>query len=80
MSDEVGRELKASELKAGEIVVIEPPGHSAMITMWVGEVREDTVVFYSGVKNWHVMNFVRDDAVYDDQGRWVHVYEYLGET
>lgn len=83
-ASEVGRRLKASELKPRTIVVIAPPGRDAHITMWVFLVDNDQVTFRAhavpGVETWTVINFVRDDGeLIDDQGRIVRVYEYLGE-
>lgn len=53
---EMGRELRASELKAGMIVFIEPPMPEDQprlaFTMWVVAVLPDSdlVVFFSGVE------------------------------
>lgn len=80
MSDEIGRQLRLDELQPKRIVVIAHPGRpGAFMTMWVEEVADDHVVFFSGVMNWHVMIFVRDGELFDDQDRVVRVFEYLGE-
>jgi hypothetical protein len=78
---EIGRELKASELKPDMIVIIAPPGNSnVMVTMWVSEVDAKVVDFYAGEMRWHVLNFIQPDgSITDDQGRLVRVYEYLGQ-
>lgn len=79
--NEVGRELKASELRPKSVVVINPPGHPhAFLTMWVRDVTPKWVEFYAGELRWHVVNFVQPDgSIHDDQHRTVHVFEYLGE-
>lgn len=83
MSDEIGRELRASDLKPRTIVVVKPPDpqeRNAHMTFWVRAVEPAYVVFYSAVLHWAVINFRGpDDTVVDDQGRQVHVFEYLGE-
>lgn len=77
---EVGRELNAKELTPKKIVVIQPPGRNQFLTMWVDLVTPELVSFYAGVMKWTVINFVRPDGtICDDQGRQVHVFEYLGE-
>jgi hypothetical protein len=80
LEDEVGRELKASELKPRTVVIIRPPGQNVLITMWVKGIDTKLVVFYSGDLRWGVINFIQPDgSIHDDQGRVVRVYEYLGE-
>ena len=83
MSDEIGRELLASDLKPKTIVVVKPPDRldrEVYMTFWVTQVTDDFVVFHSAVKHWSVINFRGpNDTVIDDQGRQVHVFEYLGE-
>lgn len=83
---EMGRELRASELKAGMIVFIEPPipedQPRLAFTMWVVAVLPDSdlVVFFSGVEKRHVGNFITpEDGLVDGKGREVRVFEYLGE-
>lgn len=78
---EVGRPLRADELKQRQIVVIAPPGQpGVLLTMWVVEVRRNLVVFWSGELRIHVINLVRDNGeIIDDQARVVRVFEYLGE-
>jgi hypothetical protein len=80
---EIGRELKASELRIHSVVVITPPGHPEIgMTMWVRSIEPDfkLVEFYSAVKKWSVINLIQpDDTIQDDQGRTVRVFEYLGK-
>lgn len=79
--NEIGRELKASELTPRTVVVIVTPGRGVMMTMWVLSLSEKLVEFYSGELKWTVLNFIEPDgSIRDDQGRVVHVYEYLGEV
>lgn len=78
--NEIGRELKASELVPATVVAIQPPEQDAYLTFWVSEVTADTAMFFAGVANWYVLNFVRPDGtIWDDKGRQVHVFEYLGK-
>ena len=79
--DEIGRPLRADELKPKQIVAIAPPGHPGMLlTMWVEEVRDNLVVFFAGEINVHVINIIRQDGeLVDDADRVVRVFEYLGE-
>lgn len=90
-SKEQGRELKAMELKAGQIVVIQPvvPPHlkdriGRMVSLTMNVLHVDTqnsmVTFDAPVMRMTVLNFF-DDAgnIFDDRGDPVHVYEYLGE-
>lgn len=80
-ANEIGRELKASELKPRTVAVIAPPGKDMMVTMWVRTVDTEIVTFYAGELSWTVVNFVQPDgSIHDDLGRVVRVYEYLGEV
>lgn len=77
---EIGRELTISDLKPETVVVIKPPGKNVSITMWIEAVGPNTVTFFSGTLGWHVINFIRDGQIFDDQNRVVQVFEYLGEV
>lgn len=79
---EIGRPLKADELRAGMIVVVRPPGASnnLAVTVWVEEVSEDWVAFFSGIMQWHVVcRRHPDGTITDDKERLVQIFEYLGE-
>jgi hypothetical protein len=77
---EIGRELQVADLKPRQIVVIAPPGRDDVrMTMWVEAVGAETVTFFSGAMKWHVINFIRDGGLVDDQDRPVRVFEYLGQ-
>ena len=82
LNEETGRELKATDLRPRTIVVIQPPGKTFAITMWVDFVDTERrlVTFHSEVMHWVVLNsYDEDGVIHDDQGRVVRVYEYLGE-
>ena len=80
---EVGRELKADELKAKTIVVIRAEHRPDIaVTMWVKEVGDSIVWLYAGSGNVHRhLGLFRqlDGTLRDDAGRMIHVYEYLGK-
>jgi hypothetical protein len=79
--EEVGRELKADDLKERQVVVIAPPGYNLICTMWVEHIDAQIVVFWSNILRWHVINFRKPDGtIVDDQNRPVKVFEYLGEV
>ena len=83
-AEEMGRELRVTELKPGTIVVLkclEGPGHAA-ITSWVDKVYDDTVIFWMGKLSMYlVLRRVgpEREQITDDAGRLLRVYEYLGE-
>jgi hypothetical protein len=81
-TNEVGRELKASELNPGTVVIVAPSCHpGAMLTVWVKAVDSKLVVFYAGELNLHIINFVQPDgSIQDDHGTVIRVYEYLGQA
>jgi hypothetical protein len=78
---EIGRELRASDLRPNTVVVVRPPGHDDLsITLWVSAVTQDSVTFFAGDLNWMVINLVRPDGtIVDDKERVVRVFEYLGK-
>ena len=79
--DEIGRQLKAHDLKERQVVVIEPPGYNLVCTMWVEHIDADIVVFWSSIFRWHIVNFRKPDGtIVDDQDRQVFVFEYLGKV
>jgi hypothetical protein len=78
--DEIGRELKASELTPQKVYVVKPPNKPYM-TLWVLSIDEHLVEFLAGELHWHILNFIQPDgSIHDDQGREVKVFEYLGEV
>jgi hypothetical protein len=81
-TNEIGRELKASELVPRTVVILEKPGHP-FVTWWVLHVFPDYVVFTSGVlRGYFVAHRTGPDLeeITDDTGRPMKVYEYLGEV
>lgn len=79
-NSEIGRELSVGELTPGQVVVIAPPGRTERITIWVESVDPEMVVFFAGELNIRVINFIKDGQIFDDRGRVVRVFEYLGEV
>lgn len=79
-NSEIGREFSVGELTPGQVVVIAPPGRRERITIWVESVDPEMVVFFAGALNIHVINFIKDGQIFDERGRVVRVFEYLGEV
>lgn len=81
MQTEIGRELKASELKPRTVVVLEKPGRPRA-TVWVVQVRKRFVHFRAGVTQMEL--FLRrtgpDLEGLADEELPMKVYEYLGEV
>lgn len=78
---EIGRELKASELQEGTVIIgIKDCGHNHAATIWVIKVMPAYVILYAGEVGLNVV-LVRtpEDTLVDDTGAQVHTYEYLGE-
>ena len=79
MEEEIGRELKASELKVGTVVVVFPPNAPMAFSVWVIAAEQDYVVFYAGDWGMSVMNFITpQDTLIDGASRPIKVCEYLG--
>lgn len=87
--DEIGRELKPSELKVNTVVVVKPPtperfgSKEFYITVWVTvvDLEGKLVAFTAGVLRNTILNRITDEGIIvDDQDREVKVYEYLGEV
>jgi hypothetical protein len=80
MVNEIGRELKANELKVKTIVVLSKVGRPSA-TYWVSGIGQDYVMFYAGLLNMTLIAYLREDGTLaDDSGIQLHVYEYLGEV
>jgi hypothetical protein len=81
MMNEVGRELKVSELKPKTVVVVAKQLRPAA-TVWVVEIHPEYVHFRAGSIN---MEFLAArtgpdlEQITDDSGLPMRVYEYLGE-
>jgi hypothetical protein len=81
MTKEIGRELKVSELVPRTVVVVNKGGKAA--TMWVVEVAESHVHFYSGVVH---TDFIASrtgpdrERITDDTNSPMRIFEYLGEA
>lgn len=83
MSEEVGRELKVSELKPRTVVVLSMDHHPMATTWWVAEILDEFVVFTSGELR---TDFAAKrtgtglEQLADNTGKPLHVHEYLGEV
>lgn len=79
--EEIGRELKADELRPGTIVFTNPEHRPhVFLTMWVDIVSDAMVWFYAGVTKVHLGLFRHPDGTLrDDAGREIRIFEYLGE-
>jgi len=75
---EIGRELKASELREMAIVWVTKENRNSIATMWVKTITPEMVVLYAGVTNMHLVLYRHGDDLRDEQER-MHVYQYLGK-
>jgi hypothetical protein len=79
---EMGRQLRADELKVKAVVVVRRADREIAATLWVQAVNENSVVFLAGA-TWPRVHFMatrhEDGTLTDDTGKQVLVYEYLGE-
>lgn len=78
---EIGRELKASELKIHSVVFVNKT--TDFITMWVESVEDDYVIFRVAVLKdtfkAHRIGENREEFT-DESGSRLHVYEYFGSA
>ena len=82
MSEEIGRELKASELKPGVIVVLMKDGSAMAITIWVSRVTENRAEFEArslGMTLALARTGEDCERLADNAGVRIRAYEYLGE-
>ena len=81
--DEMGRQLRADELREKTVVVVRREDRDLAATMWVEAVHDNAVVFLAGA-TWPRIHFMatrhEDGTLTDDTGKQVLVYEYLGEV
>jgi hypothetical protein len=75
--NEMGRELKASELQVGTVVIITKEGRNGATTQWVKDISDQGVIFYAGVLNLYSLFFCVGEELHDEDAR-LHVYQYLG--
>jgi hypothetical protein len=81
LSAEMGRELRASELKEKTVVLIGHDTCKAYATVWVEMVDKRFVAFRMGELNTTFFAFRNpDDTLRDDSGKHIRVYEFLGEV
>jgi hypothetical protein len=81
MVNEIGRELKANELKLKMIVIVVGEHKpNVLVSMWVAAVGPDSVTFFAGeIKTYFIASIREDGSLADDVGRVIHCFEYLGE-
>jgi len=81
MENEIGRELKANELKVETVVVLSREDRPSLAyTAWVDGIGQDGVSFWSGIAKTQFIAFLREDGeLVDDTGKRIIVNEYLGE-
>jgi len=78
--DEMGRELKASELQVKTVVILSRDGLRG-VTAWVSMVGADFAAFEMGeIKTTLILRRLADETLVDDTDRQVRVFEYLGEV
>ena len=83
MSNEIGRELKVSELQPRTIVLLHKEGRNAMVTMWVVAVGDVYVHFRAGAV--HTEFFAERcgptlEQITDDDHIPMKMFEYLGQA
>jgi hypothetical protein len=79
---EIGRQLTIADLAPAKVVVIKPPGSTnTFFTLRVMDIKEHCIAFVASSRelDWTVINFIQGGKIYDDRGREVLIYEYLGE-
>jgi len=78
---EIGDELSIDEVNVSQLVVIKPPNiYGFFFTAWIGELQKEWIRFDCNHIKWSIINRITPDGqILDDQGRQVHIYEYLGE-
>jgi hypothetical protein len=80
-ADEIGRPLKVSELVPETVVITHKDGRNAFVTMWVIRVSDDFVWFTMGDVGFIARRTGPDkEALADDTGTSIMIYEYLGEV
>lgn len=79
---EIGRELKATELHEGTVIVAIPPPYIMAVTVWVTDldISQGVLVVHAGTISNTIINLF-DDAgkVFDNRGMPVYIFEYKGE-
>ena len=82
MSDEIGGELKVSQLKPQTVVWLAKEGRDTIATMWVVSIGEVYVHFRAGAVN---TEFFAErcgadlETITDSHHVPMHIYEYLGQ-
>ncbi len=80
---EIGRQLRADELREMTVVCLRREDRDITATWWVESINSRAVVFLAGA-TWpriHFMAFRQaDGTLVDDTGKLMLVFEYLGEV
>ena len=81
MNEEIGRELKAHELVAQTVIVLNAEHRPEIfLTAWVEAITPNAVSFFAGLTKIHFIAGIQSDGTLkDDDGRAIKVFEYLGE-
>jgi hypothetical protein len=81
--NEMGRQLRADELREKTVVVVRREDSDLAATVWVEAVVHNAVIFLAGA-TWPRIHFIAsrnpDGTLTDDTGKQVFVHEYLGEV
>lgn len=77
---EIGRELKTDELKERMLVLLNAAHRpNEYASLWVMAIHPNHVAFYAGLSQTTLMLYRGPDgALFDDGGRRLRVFEYLG--
>jgi hypothetical protein len=79
--EEVGRELKVSDLKTRSVVCLQKHAECPLATMWVIGVHEEFVHFAAqkGALNFIARRTGKDKQYIRDDDQDMKMFEYLGE-
>jgi hypothetical protein len=75
--NEIGRELRISELEPGTVVVIMKEGRKSAMTAWVKDIGDVGVMMWCGEIRVNAIFYRKGDELWDDEAR-LHVFQYLG--
>lgn len=80
---EIGRQLRADELREKTVVCLRREDRKLWMTLWVKSIDSDAVVFLAGAPEPRILFMVfrqADGTLVDDAGKLMLVHEYLGEV
>lgn len=79
--NELGRELRADELRERTVVALGRVDRPHLFTAWVAEIRADYIAFRAGEINTTFLAVRHPDGMLtDDTNTRILVFEYLGEV